>query len=103
MVGLLQLGAVRVWPDLHCAFRTLPSHTRSRELWLSFMCIASPQKLVQWAVARPDLFPEALISRLSHVHELVRVHPWAHTEHALTAALGEGVPTASAYKYNTNT
>lgn len=58
--------------------------------WAVCACGPTFIKLVQWAVARPDLFPEALISRLSYVHDLVRVHPWSHTEHALTAALGEG-------------
>uniref|UniRef100_A0A7S4B881 ABC1 atypical kinase-like domain-containing protein n=1 Tax=Chrysotila carterae TaxID=13221 RepID=A0A7S4B881_CHRCT len=47
-------------------------------------------KLAQWAAARPDLFPEALCSRLADVHELVQVHDWSHTEATLDKALGDG-------------
>jgi len=47
-------------------------------------------KLMQWAASRPDLFPEALCSRLANVHELVQVHPWSHTEATLSKALGAG-------------
>lgn len=47
-------------------------------------------KLMQWAAARPDLFPEELCRRLSNVHSFVTVHSWSHTAQALDQALGHG-------------
>merc|ERR1719446_891757 len=47
-------------------------------------------KLMQWAAARPDLFPEELCRRLSNVHSFVTVHSWMHTAQALDQALGGG-------------
>ena len=47
-------------------------------------------KLMQWAAARPDLFPEELCRRLSNVHSFVTVPSWMHTAPALDQALGGG-------------
>ena len=47
------------------------------ERWWGLFCSAvsaagpTAIKLMQWAVARPDLFPPALVERLGHVHEMV--------------------------------
>ena len=58
--------------------------------WAMQACGPTFVKAMQWAAARPDLFPKALCDRLVHVHELVHVHPWSYTEQALSKALGDG-------------
>ena len=65
-------------PAILLAHRCFGSSAAVLDAWWDYFAWAMQTsgptfvKLMQWAAARPDLFPHALVTRLAHVHEQVR-------------------------------